>query len=145
MLVRYGTVPTVLDVVNDVLFAETPFERVFTQLPHLNDNGNSPYVNIAERKDDIQVVMEIPGVSKEDVKVQFHDGVLTISGERKSPEIKAEEQMLRQEISYGTFSRSIELPAPINAEKISAQYTNGVLRVTLPKSEEAKPKEITVR
>jgi HSP20 family protein len=145
MLVQYGTAPSVLDMVNDVLFAETPFGRAFTQLPHLGSNGDFPYVNVAERKEDIQVVMEIPGVAKEDVKVQFHDGVLTISGERKLPEAKAEEQILRQEIFYGTFSRSIELPVPINAEEISAEYTNGILRVTLPKSEEAKPKEITVR
>ncbi len=148
MVVRYEAVPSVLDAVHDMLESETfnmPFPRVFSEWPRFAKAEVFPYLNIAERKDDIQVVMEIPGVSKEDVKVHYHDGVLTISGERKSPEVKAEERMLRQEITYGPFSRSVELPAPVNAEKISAEYTNGILRVILPKLEEVKPKEIVVR
>ncbi|MDE3059317.1 MAG: Hsp20/alpha crystallin family protein [Bacteroidota bacterium] len=144
MVVQYGTVPSVFDFLDDVLFAHAPLKRSFWELPSF-PAGSVPYVNVAEGKDDVHVVMEIPGVTKEDVKVQYHNGVLTISGERKSPEAKTDEKILRQEITYGVFSRAVEISAPVNAEEISAEYTNGVLRVTLPKAEEAKPKEIAVR
>jgi HSP20 family protein len=107
-------------------------------------NSGYPYINVAELKDEIQIVAEVPGVPKESIKLQFHDGVLTISCERKAP--KSEKATwLRNEIVYGSFSRSIELPDRVNADNVNAEYSNGVLRITLPKSEEAKPREISIR
>jgi HSP20 family protein len=91
------------------------------------------------------VVVELPGVAKEDVKATLHDDVLTVSAERKQPELKEKEQWLRNEISYGKFERSINLPYSVVAEKVSALHENGILRIVLPKAEEAKPKQISIR
>jgi HSP20 family protein len=102
-------------------------------------------MNVAEDQDGVQVVAEIPGVPKEDVKLQLHDGTLTISGERKSPENADSAEVLRREIRYGSFSRTLQLPESIDAEKVTADYANGVLRIALPKREAAKPKEISIR
>ena len=124
---------------------ERTFPRIFPGLALIDRTREYPSVNVAEYKDEIQVVVEIPGIPKEDVKLQLHDGMLTISGERKAPEASKDSQVLRQEISYGSFSRTIELPERVEAEKVTAEYHNGVLRVILPKPEALKPKEITVR
>ncbi len=144
MLFRYE--PTLF---NDIFSPAKPVEQIFPNLfPRLafvERTDEYPYVNVAEYKDEIQIVAEIPGIPKENVKLQLHDGMLTISGERKAPEDAKDSQWLRQEISYGSFSRTIQLPERVEAEKVTAEYQNGVLRVVLPKHEAAKPKEITIR
>ena len=127
MLFRYEPI------VFDELFSRTaPVEWAFPDLlarfAVANRTNDYPSVNVAEDKDGVQVVAEIPGVAKEDVKLQLHDGILTIS-----------------EIRYGSFSRTIQLPESVDAEKVTADYANGVLRIALPKREAAKPKEISIR
>lgn len=144
MLFRYA--PTLF---NDISSPSEPVEQAFPNLfprfAFVDRTNEYPYVNVAEYKDEIQVVTEIPGIPKENVRLQLHDGMLTISGDRKAPEDAKDSQWLRQEISYGSFSRTIQLPERVEAEKVTAEYQNGVLRVTLPKHEAAKPKEITIR
>ena len=144
MLFRYEPI------VFDELFSRTaPVEWAFPDLlarfAAANPTNDYPSVNVAEDKDGVQVVAEIPGVPKEDVKLQLHDGTLTISGERKSPENADNVEVLRREIRYGSFSRTIQLPESIDTEKVTADYANGVLRIALPKREAAKPKEISIR
>jgi HSP20 family protein len=144
MLFRYEPL------VFDELFPHTsPVEWAFpdllARLAIANRTNDYPSINVAEDKDGVQVVAEIPGVAKEDVKLQLHDGILTISGERKSPEEEKDSDVLRREIRYGAFSRTIQLPENVDTEKVTAEYTNGVLRVTLPKQEASKPKEISIR
>ncbi|HTY12103.1 MAG TPA: Hsp20/alpha crystallin family protein [Bacteroidota bacterium] len=124
---------------------EWTFPDLFAQLSLFDRTKNYPFVNVVEDNNGVQVLAEIPGVPKEDVKLQLHDGTLTISGERKSPEKAENRVVLRQEIHYGTFSRTVQLPESIDTEKISAEYANGVLKVTLPKREAAKPQEISIR
>jgi HSP20 family protein len=84
-------------------------------------------------------------MKKEDIDVTLHDGALTISGERKSDEKFDDAQVYRSERFVGRFQRTISLPASVAADKIKAQYKDGVLTVTLPKTEEAKPKQINVQ
>jgi HSP20 family protein len=142
MVFRYEPVSSLL---NDVFSLTEPVEPAY--LPRWSPFGPSvqyPYVNVAEYKDEIHVVAEIPGIPKESVKIQLHDGVLTISGERKAPEEQKDSEWLRNEIRYGSFSRSIELPERVNEEKVNAEYSNGVLTIVLPKHEAAKPKEIVI-
>jgi HSP20 family protein len=122
--------------------ADGYFPRAFWTMKNTNDY---PYVNVAEYKDEIQVVAEIPGMSKEDVKIELQNDVLVLSGERKAPESTQKGEWLRNEIRYGSFSKTIELPEPVDAEKVTAEYSNGVLRIVLPKAEAAKPREITIR
>ena len=145
MLFRYETLPALFDEVFSVTEpAQRSFPALFPRWGFVDRRAEYPYVNIAELKDEIQVVAEVPGIAKEDVSLKLHDGTLTISGERKDPEEKDSES-LRREIAYGSFSRTIQLPEGVDAEKVTAEYTNGVLRIRLPKHEAMKPKEISIR
>jgi HSP20 family protein len=103
-----------------------------------------PAMDIVEEKDNFLVKVDLPGLSKEDVSVSIQDGFLTIKGERKYDAEKKETNYYHRERVHGTFSRSLQLPTRIDAGKVLATFRDGVLHVTLPKSEEAKPKEIKV-
>lgn len=104
-----------------------------------------PAVDILERENDFNIKVELPGVEKSDVKITVQNDVLTIRGEKKKVSEKKEENYTRTERSYGIFQRSFTLPASVTSEKIEASYDNGVLSVTIPKLEEAKPQEIEVK
>jgi HSP20 family protein len=105
----------------------------------------TPSVDVAEDDENFVVTAELPGVEAGDVKVTVEDDVLTIAGEktRESESGEGEGRTHRIERSYGRFLRSFRLPA-VDAEKISAAYSNGILTISLPKAETAKPKQITV-
>jgi HSP20 family protein len=105
----------------------------------------APSVDIYEDKDNFVVKAELPGMKKEDIDVSLHDGSLSISGERKSEEKVEDGEVYRSERYFGRFQRTVALPATVDAGKIKAQYQDGVLTVTLPKAEEAKPKQIDVQ
>ena len=104
-----------------------------------------PLMNIADNNEAIVIMAELPGVKKEDVHLTLDNGLLTISGERKSVVTPEGVEWLRNEIRTGAFSRAIELPRQVNVERISAELTNGILRVVLPKAEEAKPREVRIK
>lgn len=104
-----------------------------------------PRLNVNETKDEILLHAELPGVKKEDLKIVVHDGILTISGERKARPAAEGSRWIRNEIGTGAFSRSVELPAQVDAEKITATIADGILRVVLSKAEQARPREITIR
>lgn len=106
--------------------------------------GWAPTLDVFEDDSKITVHLEAAGMKKEDFDISLQDGVLTISGERKSKSEQREGESLRSERSFGAFSRSITLPSPVNTEAVKAAYEDGVLTVTLPKAEEAKPKKIQV-
>lgn len=105
----------------------------------------SPALDAFEDKDKYTVSIEVPGLKKDDLNVTVHDGVLTISGERKTEKDVKEGTVHRTERYYGKFSRSVSLPAAVRADKVSAAYKDGVLTVEVPKAEEAKPKTIEVK
>ncbi len=102
-------------------------------------------MNIEETKDAYKISVELPGMEKDDIDIEVKDNVLTISGEKKEERESEEGTFYRRERRFGKFSRSINLPNDINIDDISAEYKNGVLMLTLPKTEEAKPKKITVK
>lgn len=104
----------------------------------------SPSVDIAETKDEIVVSADLPGLNKEDIKVNVENNVLTFSGERKQEKKDEGSNYHRLERSYGFFSRSFTLPVTVQSDKIKAAYKDGVLRLSLPKVEEAKPRQIAV-
>lgn len=107
-------------------------------------SGWTPALDIGEDKDNIVVKAELPGMKKEEIEVSLHDGCLSISGERKAEEKVKDAEVYRAERFVGRFQRTVTLPAAVAADKVNAQYRDGVLTITLPKSEEAKPKQITV-
>lgn len=105
--------------------------------------GWSPALDLYQNNDNVVAVLELPGMRKEDIEISLHDGTLTISGERKSSSSNGEKAE-RSERYVGSFRRSITLPVRVNSSKVNATYRDGVLTVTLPKAEEAKPKRIDV-
>jgi HSP20 family protein len=104
----------------------------------------SPTSDIVETKDDLVIKAELPGLEQKDVNVEIENGVLTIKGERKAETEAVEKGYRRIERSYGSFFRSFTLPPNVEAEKISATFTNGLLEVHMPKKEGAKPRSIKV-
>lgn len=130
-----------------------PFEALFDRgglFPDLKWPGISqttvyPHVNIADMKDTLHVVAEVPGVPKSDIAIHLADNVLTISGERKPVEMPKGGTSVRQEITYGTFKRSFTLPYEVDGSQVTAEYRDGVLHIVLPKSETAKPTSIVIQ
>jgi HSP20 family protein len=104
----------------------------------------SPRLDVQEDKDNFVIRAELPGLKREDIEVSLHDGALVISGERKIEKVEEGVEVHRQERYHGKFQRALTLPTPVAADKITAQYKDGVLTVTLPKVEEAKPKQIDI-
>ena len=106
--------------------------------------GWMPPLDAQEDKNGFTVRLEVPGLKREDIQVSLQDGVLTISGERIAEKVGEETEVHRQERFYGKFSRAVTLPAAVAADKVKATYKDGILTVTLPKTEEAKPKQIDI-
>jgi HSP20 family protein len=107
-------------------------------------SGWTPALDVYEQKDSFVIKAELPGMKKEDITVSLHDGSLSISGERKNETKHEEAEVYRAERFFGRFQRTVTLPAPVAPDKVKAQYKDGILTVTLPKTEEAKPKQIDV-
>jgi HSP20 family protein len=105
----------------------------------------APAVDLFEEKDDIVVKAELPGMEKDNIEVNLTDNMLTIKGEKKKAEEVNEENYYRCERSYGSFLRNIELPKAVHSDKVKASFKNGILEVRIPKTEEAKSKEIKVK
>jgi HSP20 family protein len=103
-----------------------------------------PPVDVYEDEHSIQLKLELPGIDQKDLDVKVENNVLTVSGERKFEKEEKEENFRRVERRYGSFTRSFTLPNTVNAEDVSADYTNGVLKIKLGKRAEAKPKQIKV-
>ncbi|MGA2030155.1 MAG: Hsp20/alpha crystallin family protein [Verrucomicrobiota bacterium] len=106
--------------------------------------GWAPALDVHEDADNFIIRAELPGLKREDIAVSLQDGALVISGERKVEKVEEGVEVHRQERYYGKFQRALTLPAPVAADKVKAQYKDGILTVTLPKTEEAKPKQIDV-
>lgn len=116
------------------------------------DNGDdyenavwSPLTDIKEDEDKYTLSMDIPGVEKKDVKISYKNGALIVSGERKYEDEKKSSKYHRIERAYGNYYREFTLPEKIVEDKIEANFKDGTLTVTVPKAEDAKPKEIEVK
>lgn len=127
--------------------------RVFARPASHSANGKetmivadwTPSVDISETATEYQIKVEIPDVKKEDVKVTLEDGVLTIQGTRRQQNEEKGKKFHRIERSYGSFVRTFSLPDVIEHEKVKAEFKDGLLNLSLPKSEKAKPKTIEVK
>ena len=127
---------------------DTFFDDAFGSLlktDFYNEGRLSPSVDVYEKNDEYVINAEIPGLSKEEIKIDVKDGSLTISGEKKYEDKNEDENYIRVERRSGKFERTFNLPENVNAESVSASYKNGVLQVSLPKKEEAKPKQIDIK
>jgi HSP20 family protein len=104
----------------------------------------SPAVDIFETEGDIVVKAELPGMERNDITLNLEKNVLTLKGERRFEKETKEENYHRVERAYGGFSRAFSIPATVDEEKIRADYKDGVLKIVLPKKEQAKPKQIRI-
>jgi HSP20 family protein len=102
-------------------------------------------VDLSETENEVVVKAALPGITPEDVDISVSEGVLTVKGESKFEQKTEKENYYRQEIRYGSFSRSIPLPSRVNHEQADAEFKDGVLTVTLPKVEEVRPKQIKIK
>lgn len=126
--------------------------RIFGRSPVRTESGSemlatvdwAPSVDISETDTAYLVKAEIPGVKKEDVKVTIQDGMLTIHGERKQEKEEKGKRFHRVERCYGSFMRSFRVPDDADESKVKAEFKDGMLNVTLSKSEKAKPRQVNV-
>ena len=125
-------------------------DRWFDGTAHSPGNGATceaawaPALEVREEANAYTVQAEVPGVRKEDLQLSLHDDVLTLSGERKQEKEVKEGEVYRSERAYGRFQRTITLPKPVDSTKVSAAYKDGVLTITLPKTDAAKPRSIDI-
>lgn len=130
------------------------FARLFDQMferglrPSTEEYSNRnwlPAMDIRETADDLILEAELPGVKKEDVSLSLENSVLTLSGERKFEKDVEKESYHRIERAYGSFSRAFTLPRNVRAEEATANFNDGVLTITLPKVDEAKPRRLEIQ
>jgi HSP20 family protein len=107
-------------------------------------SGWSPPLDVYQDKDNVFVKAELPGMTKDEIDISLQDDALVISGERKHEKESKEGEAFRSERYFGRFHRSVTLPTRVDGEKVKATYKDGILTVTLPKAEDAKPKQIQV-
>jgi HSP20 family protein len=142
----------------ELLNIEREFSRMFDNFEKRFGFGNgedghneyenavwAPLTDISEDKENYTLKMDLPGVSKNDLKISYSDGQLNISGERKMEKENKDSKYHRVERSYGRYFRSFALPAKIKEDAINAEFKDGQLIVIVPKSEEAKPKELEIK
>ena len=135
----------------DLLTTQREFDRLFREAfspmfgeAEASTRSWAPPVDIYETENDIILKAELPGVDPKDVEVRVEDNTLYLKGERKFEKEVKEQNYHRVERSYGSFARSFSLPNSIDSDKVKAEYKDGLLTLTMPKREEAKPKTIKI-
>lgn len=151
-LIRWNPVRGLATWPSDLFGMQREMNRMFDNYFHGTDLSEdaslaawSPAVDITEQDNEYIVKVELPGVNKDDVKITLESNILTIRGEKKQEKETKKENYHRVERSYGSFQRSFNLPTSVKSDKIDAAYNDGILTVSLPKAEEAKPKQIEVK
>jgi HSP20 family protein len=151
-LVRWNPARDLATWPSNLFGIQREMNRMFDNFFDSSDRGEdyalttwSPAVDIAEHDDQYIVKMELPGVSKEEVKITLESNILTIRGEKKQEKETKKENYHRVERSYGSFQRSFTLPTTVKSDRIDAAFKDGILSISLPKAEEAKPKQIEVK
>lgn len=107
--------------------------------------GFLPALDVSDNEQQYTLSVELPGVRKEDVHIELQEGMLTVRGEKKSEREEKKEQSRYVERSYGSFTRSLRIPPDADADRLAASFKDGVLTITIPKSEEAKPRTIAIK
>jgi len=133
----------------DDLFGEvdrlrTEMNRLFSNFGQSGASATFPLINVYDGKDEIVVTAELPGLSKEKVSITFSDGILTIAGKLEPLSRVKEMAVVRKERAEGAFEKTVRIPVAVKQDRITATFTDGILAVTMPKAEEAKPKTIAI-
>jgi HSP20 family protein len=134
MLVRFDYPRTCNNLVNEFFATDkSPVQSLY------------PLLDVIDQGNDFIVTADLPGVKKEDIKITFENNVLTINGSRKSQEIPENASLLLNELRSGDFTRSIKFRQDVDTSKMSAEMNNGMLTITLPKTESVKAREISIK
>ena len=128
----------------DRLFDDA-FTRPFSSIRDGGSTGSSPAIDMYQTDNEVVVKAALPGIKADEVQINVADNILTIKGQTKYEEEKQEKSWHIREHRWGTFERSVMLPTGVMSDKAKADFDNGILTITLPKSEEMKPKTITVK
>lgn len=121
------------------------FDLPFFGAPGLvTDGGFAPALDLYQQGDNLTVKVEMPGMKREDFHLTLQDGALAVRGERRNEKSTEEKGVLRSERFFGKFERQVALPFQVDATRVTANYADGVLTVSLPKAEEAKPRQIEI-
>jgi HSP20 family protein len=147
MFIRFHRAPALVAAPRSVFNLDREIGDVFESFFGTPDGTTEflPAMDIAEQAGESVLVAELPGVKREDIKIGLQNGVLTLSAERKETALPAEARWIRNEISAGRFSRSVTVPHDVDADRVTAELKDGILRVMLPKAASAHPKEIKVQ
>ncbi len=129
----------------DPLFANWPFFRAVWRRAPGEEMAWAPAIEVYEKDNNFVVRAELPGVKKDDVDISITGDTLTIKGERKTSKEVKNEDYYRCESRYGSFSRSITMPAAVDSKKIDASYENGILEIHVPKAKEAMPTKVEIK
>ncbi|PSQ53390.1 MAG: heat-shock protein [Bacteroidetes bacterium QH_10_64_37] len=126
------------------------FDRFFPSREQTQESSSSravwrPQMDLTETDESYRLHLDMPGMSKDELKISYQDNELVVSGERKSTHTDEDEEFVRVERSFGQFRRSFTLPRTVDADNIDATYDNGVLTVTVPKTEKVKPRQIEIQ
>jgi HSP20 family protein len=120
------------------------FDRMFEGLTDAGERAWAPAIDVVRDKDSLVVRADVPGLKPEEVKIEVEDDILTVSGEHQESKEEKDKNYVRRERRYGSFSRSMALPAGVDAKKIKAQTHNGVVEVTIPLPAPAAKEAITI-
>lgn len=140
---RLGDLPVLQDRINR-MFNDTFFKGSGAVNDELTGHSWNPVVDIIDNDESIVIKADLPGVDKKNISIDYKDRVLTLKGERVDDNEVKEENYYKRERVSGSFMRSFTLPASVAADKISADYKEGVLKIEIPKPEEQKPNQITI-
>jgi HSP20 family protein len=140
-----------LDTITSLRRLNSVLDEAFNAWPFQNQESGTltsswlPACDVFEDKDAVKIVAEVPGVRPEDVKISLENNLLSIRGEKKQQAEEKNERVHRYERSYGTFERTFSLPSTVDPDRIAANYEHGILKVSIPKAEQARPREIPVK
>ncbi len=128
---------------------DTIFSNLFPTFGTDNDQSEpvawNPRIDVVETKDAFELAIDVPGVDKDAININLHEGVLSVSGEREARTVGDDDNVVRMERRSGSFYRSFTVPSKIDDKKIEAHHENGVLIVRIPKLEESKPRKINIK
>ena len=152
MLIRwepFGGIRRRGDIFSDLTRMQQEMNRFFDDFfgerrSEMMEGAWLPAVDVSETDTELKVRAELPGMTQNDIELHLQDNVLTLKGEKKQEKKEEKENYHRIERSYGSFTRSFTLPAGVKQEDVKATFKDGVLEITLPKSEEAQPKKISI-
>lgn len=152
-IIRWNPVRDLATFPSDILGMQREMNKMFDRfipggtLDDVDFSSNTwmPAIDLVEKDNEYLAKVELPGVSKDDVKITLQDNILTIRGEKKSEKETSDSNYHRFERSYGSFHRSLALPATVNNDKVDAQFKDGILTISLAKAEEAKRKLIEIK